>query len=201
MKKIQIQSLEELIKSNYPQQEIEKLLNNILILSLNVKNDYPDYKEWFLNTQVPGLYDNTRNIIVAHIDFKIVGFISLKKTQLEKKICTFYVEKSFQKNKIGTLLVEAAFEYLEDTKPLITMPIDHLKDFIKMSEKYNWEITDIKENLYRMNNPEIILNGVILEKEKEILIPKSLKKVYRIYKFQLLKNIFNFSSKLIISND
>ena len=43
------------------------MLQQILVLSMQVKQDYPDYRNWFLNTQVPGLYDNTRNIIIAHI--------------------------------------------------------------------------------------------------------------------------------------
>lgn len=187
MAKIEIHDISELIKIGYPPKMIKKILDEVLILSLQVKDDYPDYKEWFQKKQIPGIYDNTRNIIIAHINERIVGFASLKKTATEKKICTFYVEKSFRKNKIGTILVEKSIAYLEEEKPLITIPMDKLHEFIKISNKYNWEISDIKENLYRTTTPEVIVNGELKGTVSEIEIPKKLSKVYRIYKISCLR--------------
>lgn len=187
MAKIEIDDIQELISKGYSPEKLQKILNDVLILSLQVKDDYPDYKNWFITKQIPGIYDNTRNIIIAHIDGRIVGFASLKKTQEEKKICTFYVEKSFRRNKIGTLLMEKIVNYLEEEKPLITIPMDKLNEFIKISNKYNWEITDIKENLYRTTTPEVIVNGLILDSQKDVIQEKSLKKTYRIYKFECIK--------------
>ena len=66
--------------------------------------------------------------------------------------------------------------YLEEEKPLITIPMDKLNEFIKISNKYNWEITDIKENLYRTTTPEVIVNGLILDSQKDV-----------IHKFECLK--------------
>ena len=182
MPKIEIHNLEELIKQNYPIEVVENLIHQVLTLSMQVKTEYPEYKNWFLTTQAPGIYDGTRNIIIAHIKDRIVGFVSLKKTAEEKKICTFYVEKKFRKNKIGTILVEKAIEYLGTEKPLITIPLNKLNEFTRIGEKYNWEISDIKENLYRLNNPEVIVNGELEEKAKIIVPSKSLKKTWRIYK-------------------
>lgn len=190
MSKIEIHDLQELIHQNYPQEMVEKLIQQVLILSLKVKQDYPDYKSWFLTTQVPGLYDNTRNIIIAHIKDKIVGFVSLKKTKEEKKICTFYVEKKFRRNKIGTILVERAINYLEDEKPLITIPLNKLNEFTRIGEKLSWEITDIRENMYRADIPEVIVNGNTFETSSNIELPdsnKSLKKLYRKYRIERLK--------------
>lgn len=135
MPKIEIHNLEELIKQNYPTEIVENLIYQVLILSMQVKTEYPEYKNWFLTTQVLGIYDGTRNIIIAHIKDRIVGFVLLKKIVDEKKICTFYVEK------------------------------------------YNWKISDIKENLYRLNNPEVIVNGELEDKAKIIIPSKSLKKM------------------------
>lgn len=182
MPKIEIHNLEELIKQNYPIEVVENLIHQVLTLSMQVKTEYPEYKNWFLTTQAPGIYDGTRNIIIAHIKDRIVGFVSLKKTAEEKKICTFYVEKKFRKNKIGTILVEKAIEYLGTEKPLITIPLNKLNEFTRIGEKYNWEISNIKENLYRLNNPEVIVNGELEEKAKIIVPSKSLKKTWRIYK-------------------
>lgn len=202
MSKIEIHDLQELIHQNYPQEMVEKLIQQVLILSLKVKKDYPDYKSWFLTTQVPGLYDNTRNIIIAHIKDKIVGFISLKKTKEEKKICTFYVEKSFRRNKIGTILVERAINYLEDEKPLITIPFNKLNEFTRIGEKLSWEITDIRENMYRADIPEVIVNGNTSETSSNIVLPdsnKSLKKIYRKYRIERLKMLI-IKSKIEIKS-
>lgn len=202
MSKIEIHDLQELIHQNYPQEMVEKLIQQVLILSLKVKKDYPDYKSWFLTTQVPGLYDNTRNIIIAHVKDKIVGFVSLKKTQEEKKICTFYVEKNFRRNKIGTILVERAINYLEDEKPLITIPFNKLNEFTRIGEKLSWEITDIRENMYRADIPEVIVNGNASETSSNIVLPdcnKSLKKIYRKYRIERLKMLI-IKSKIEIKS-
>ena len=200
MNKIEIHDIQELLKEGYSAEYISNILTNILILSMKVKDDYPDYKQWFQTIQIPGIYDGTRNIIVAHINNKIVGFVSLKKTT-EKKICTFYVEKNYRKNKIGSLLAEKAISYLEEEKPLITIPMDKLQEFIKIASKYNWEVTEIKENLYRTSTPEVIVNGSI--QEKNYILPqndKTLRKTYKIYKITTLKNnvlyIINIPQKL-----
>lgn len=187
MSKIEIHDIKQLIDQNYPLEIIQKLIQDILLLSMTVKQDYPDYRSWFLNTQIPGLYDNTRNIIIAHINDKIVGFVSLKKTSTEKKICTFYVEKSFRRNKIGTILVEKAIDYLEESRPLITIPMNKLNEFIKIGNYYNWEITDIKENLYRTSTPEVIVNGTIEEKNGILLPSTSIEKVYKLYLITRIK--------------
>lgn len=86
--------------------------------------------------------------------------------------------------------MEKAIDYLEEEKPLITIPMDKLNEFIKIANKYNWKISDIKENLYRTTTPEVIVNGEIITTEKEIVLPKELSKVYKIYKFSLLKSFF-----------
>ena len=189
MAKIEIHNLNELIQQNYPQEIVEKMIQEVLALSMIVKNDYPDYKEWYTKVQVPGLYTNERNIIIAHINDKIVGFVSLKKTPTEKKICTFYVEKNYRRNQIGTILVEKAIEFLEESRPLITIPMDKLNEFIRIANKYNWEITDIKENLYRTNTPEVIVNGIITDTNQSLTQEKSHQKVYKIYKIERIKQV------------
>ena len=202
MSKIEIHNLEELILQKYPQETIKKLLNDVLILSLLVKDDYPDYKEWYTKVQVPGLYTNERNIIIAHINEQIVGFVSLKKTPTEKKICTFYVEKSFRKNQIGTILVEKAIEYLEEEKPLITIPMDKLNEFIRIGNKYNWKVTDIIENLYRINNPEVIVNGELIETNLSTeTVNKTLSKIYRDYRFITMKESIKLFINRICGNN
>ena len=189
MAKIEIHNLNELIQQNYPQEIVEKMIQEVLMLSMLVKNDYPDYKEWYTKEQEPRLYKYTRIIIIANINERMREIGTIKKKKTEKKICTFYVEKSFRRNKIGTILVEKAVEFLEESRPLITIPMDKLNEFIRIANKYNWEITDIKENLYRTSTPEVIVNGIITETNQSLIQEKSLQKVYRIYKIERIKQV------------
>ena len=196
MSKIEIHNIQELIEQKYPPEVIKKFLDDILLLSLHVKSDYPDYKQWYQTTQIPGIYDGSRNIIIAHIKNKIVGFVSLKKTPEEKKICTFYVEKNFRRHAIGSILATKAVEYLEEEKPLITIPMDKLHEFTKIAKKYNWEVSEIKENLYRTTTPEVIVNGIITDTNQSLTQEKSLQKVYKIYKIERIKQVI----KTILNN-
>ena len=85
--------------------------------------------------------------------------------------------------------MEKAIEFLEESRPLITIPMDKLNEFIRIANKYNWEITDIKENLYRTSTPEVIVNGIITETNQSLIQEKSLQKVYRIYKIERIKQV------------
>ena len=202
MSKIQITDLNNLIKQNYPYEVIKKLIDEVLLISMQVKYDYPDYKNWFLSKQVTGLYDNTRNIIIAHIDGKLVGFTSLKKTDKEKKICTFYVEKRFRKNQIGSKLVEKSIEFLETEQPLITIPMDKLNEFIKIGNKFNWQVTNIIENLYRINNPEVIVNGELIETDlSTTTVNKTLSKIYRDYRNMIIEESIKVFINRICGNN
>lgn len=199
MGKIEIHDLNQLIKMNYPAEYVKKIIDDVFLISILVKEDYPDYKEWFISKQVPGIYEGSRNIIVAHIDAQIVGFVSLKKDELEKKICTFYVAKFFRKNKVGDLLSKKAMEWLECDKPLITIPNDKLYNFIRLSKKFGWTVTEIKDGLYRTNNPEIVLNGSIKENGLGLINSKvKTKSITHIWFFYYYnKFIKPLSSKLI----
>lgn len=82
-------------------------------------------------------------------------------------------------------------EYLEEDKPLITIPLDKLNEFAHIAAKYDWQISDIKENLYRLNNPEVIVNGELKQENLSLEKRKSLKKTYKLYKFIRLKTILS----------
>ena len=49
--------------------------------------------------------------------------------------------------------------YKNEEKILITISIDKFNEFIKISNKYSWEITDKK--LYRTIKPKVIVNCII----------------------------------------
>jgi hypothetical protein len=197
MNKIEIDDLNSLIKKGYPAEYIKKIIDDVLNISIMIRGEYPDYKGWFLDKQVPGIYDGSRNIIVAHINDRVVGFANLKKDETEKKICTLYIAPSFRKNKIGDILVEQAMSWLECENPLITIPTSKLGGYIRIAHKYNWIVTDIKDGLYRINDPEVILNGALVEVSNENTKDvksktKSLKNIWFFYNLSRFKRMMLF---------
>lgn len=92
--KVKYYSLKELINKNTPIEIIDKIIMEILKVTLPVKEDYPEYKNWFLNKQVKGI-SLDRDIIFAVYNNEIVGVSSIKGDSIEKKICTLYVKKMF----------------------------------------------------------------------------------------------------------
>ena len=125
------------------------LLEEIEKFSKEISNYYPDYNKWFHDKMIPGIIDQTREIICL-IDEEVIGFISLKKE--EKKICTIFVDKKYRRQGYGTILVDKGIEYLEEDKPLLTILSSLQEEYSEIIRNHNWSITGIV-------GEEIIING------------------------------------------
>ncbi len=168
-----------LIKKGLPQEFINRLLIEVLEITLPAKTDYPGYETWFLEKFVPGLFNGTRDIVLAIKNGKIIGVANLKKDAHEKKICTLYIKPKYQKRKEGILLVERSFDFLETTKPLITMPISKAKDFLPIIQKYNWNLSEKIDSYYKENVQELIFNSETSPLTITDSLPEVLEKIYR----------------------
>ena len=120
MSKIKYYSLKKLVNNGLSNSDLDKIIFNILKITLPVKEDYPNYKDWFLNKQVKGI-NIDRDIIFAMYNEEIVGVANIKGTIEEKKICTLYIKECFRKSMIGSNLIKMACDELETDKPLITI--------------------------------------------------------------------------------
>lgn len=160
-------SIKKLIKDTYPTTYINSLLNDVLKMTLPTKKDYPEYEFWFWNKQVTGIYDGNRDIVLALSNNQIVGISSIKKENNEDKICTLYIKNNFRKNQIGNNLVEKSIELLDNSRPLLTMPINKLNQYKKLIKKYNWILTDSIDDCYNKNTTELIFNGELKERNYE----------------------------------
>ena len=172
---IKYYSLKELIKKGLSTEEIDKIVFDILEVTLKVKDDYPGYKEWFLNKQVKGIGID-RDIIFAVYNDEIVGVSSIKYDDSEKKICTLYIKKCFRKNQIGSRLVKISCEELETLKPLITISSNKLPEYRRIISKYNWECDESIAGLYSKDTDEYVFNGSLYVRKNSL--DKSLVKKY-----------------------
>ncbi len=159
---IKIESLKNYIgKDSF--EEITKQIYNITDFS----SDYPDYESWFFSKQIPRVLEKTGEIFFAKSieDNTIIGIASLKKTDKEKKICNLFVKEEYRSIGIGTKLLTSSMEFLETSKPFITIRDYNLSSFKPFIDKYNWELVEVATEIYGNNTKEFCYNGKLI-KEK-----------------------------------
>lgn len=125
-------------------------------------NDYPKHFNWYWAKTVPAVFNGSREIVVCTVHGKVAGVSFLKDEDEEKKICTFLVLEEFRGQGIATKLLEASFEFLETTKPLITLADYKLEMFSHIIKKYDWKQTQVlPKGFYNDEYTEIVFNGII----------------------------------------
>ncbi len=154
-----VESLKDYI-DKISEEELRQLATKIYNLTKFIGNDYLKYQEWFFNKQLPETLNNSkRNILFVQDNSKIIAVSCLKKDSQEKKICTLYVTPSYRRKGIGSILLIKAMEWLETTKPYITIRDYKLKMFKPFLQKYNWELTEIIQ--VNSKEKEFCYNGVL----------------------------------------
>ena len=128
--------------------------------------EYPGFKSWYksLFTSKYNLCAG-REIIICEADYKIVAVAILKSNFQEKKICTFRVEKGYQRQGIGKEMMEMAFEWLESDSPIITLHRNKYEQFSKLLNYYNFNLEQTQKHYYNPFSTELVYNGVLPEKK------------------------------------
>ena len=154
--------------SDDKKEEFVRITNQVYKITEYLNDTYSGYKEWYFKKQVKGCYTPNRNIIFIRTNNnEIAGLICLKKTEEEKKICTFYVDSKYRNQGVGSLLFEESIKYLETTKPLATFSEDKLTIFEKIIEKYDWCLTEIIDSIYNKGVKELCYNGKLTKTHKK----------------------------------
>ena len=154
---IKVESLKDYLSND----EFKKLVTSIFKTTKFISDDYPNYKDWFYNKQIPGIASGERDILFIRNPENlnnIIGIVALKNTLEEQKICTLYVKGKYRKMGIGTILIEEAMKYLNTTTPVIEIPAYKLIMFKSFIKRYNWKLSYIYHNNYGnelcFNNPK-----------------------------------------------
>jgi hypothetical protein len=76
-------------------------------------------------------------------------------------------------------MVEASMDFLETTKPLITLADYKLPMFQPIIDKYGWELTEVVEGLYNDKAKELCFNGTLTKQanmnEQGVYLVKKIK--------------------------
>lgn len=130
------------------------------------RNDYPNFDWWYFEKVFPDMLEDTsrRRMFVAvpsHEKDTIAGFIILKDTENEKKICTLYVFDGFRSCGLGTQLIAKAISVLCTTKPLITVSSRHVAEYEPLFFKFGFLPYKNYPDYYVSGVTEISYNGPI----------------------------------------
>lgn len=133
--------------------------DNYNILLNDIQAYYPNFKTWFSDKVIPGLINNSREILTEYRDNRLVGIAIVKKESNEHKICTIKVIDEYKNRGIGIKLFKRSLLALNTNRPLVTVPEERFSEFHKIFTHFGFELTEIKENYYRKGKKEYIYNG------------------------------------------
>lgn len=162
----------ESLKDYANKKEQEDLGNKIYNLISFADTDYPNYKDWFFEKQLfETINSENRNIFFvrnSNNKDEIIAVACLKNNN-EKKICTLYVLNKFRGQGIGNRLIEKSMDWLGTTKPLVTLTDYKYEMFKPIIDKYNWELTEVVNDLYKVNSKELCFNGTLNRNKSKLL--------------------------------
>lgn len=140
----------------------EKVFEEIGIFLADSINDYPRHNEWYRGIIREFKAGFDREIIVAYDGKEIAGVSILKKSQLEKKICSLRVAKEYRGNGLGRALFQKSLDYLETDKPILTVSQNKENEFKKIFKYFGFSLEQIYPGKYRPDLSEYCYNGILL---------------------------------------
>lgn len=159
---IYLKSIQELIKQGVDKKSLLRICDELYEMTDFISEDYPKHKSWFYQKHLPATFieNSGRDIIYAHDEKGVIyGTAFIKQDEVEKKICTLFVDDKARGLGIGTKLVEKSMEILKTTKPMITLADYKLPMFEGLIKKYNWKQTQVVKGLYNERSSELVYNG------------------------------------------
>ena len=149
MEKLRIASVDRLTEAEWLQE----------ICGGSFKRYYPGFDDWYCSKVLPGI-GSSRRVLKAVSGRRLAGICILKDDGDEKKICSLRVDVNHRRQGVGTALIAASIELLNDERPLITAPQEVMPSLAPLLKRFGFEATAECRGLYRKNASEFIFNGV-----------------------------------------
>jgi hypothetical protein len=78
-----------------------------------------------------------------------------------------FVKEEYRAIGIGTKLLTSSMEFLESTKPFITIRDYSLSLFKPFINKYNWELVEVVTGIYGDNTKKFCYNDKLTKENKQ----------------------------------
>jgi hypothetical protein len=129
-----------------------------LAFLLPLSADYPGFERWYLTRVIPGLHDETRQIVRVERDGKLVGVGIAKKDGIESKICTVRIAESHFGRGLGLRIFDSLLNWLGTQHPHLTVSERKLPAFERIFDYYKFRMTSAQTGLYVQNVLEFAYN-------------------------------------------
>lgn len=128
----------------------------------HLESTYPGFTSWYWNKVIPGLSRGTRHLFwIGSLDAPSAVAI-LKREAGESKICTAWVSESERGRGHGRRLLEESIEWLDETRPLFTVPAERYAKFEPLMHRLGFVETARIGSLYRPGVVEHVFNGPLV---------------------------------------
>lgn len=128
---------------------------------LFLRGAYPNFDEWLDKKVLPGIAVGERTVIVEEREGRSVGFLILKHTNKEQKLCTLRVRPEFECRGLGVRLFNTAFEVLGTSRPLLSVSEVSLPKFARLFEYFGFACEASYQGLYLPRVQELSYNGLL----------------------------------------
>lgn len=130
---------------------------------------YPEIDGWFTSKVLPGLASGSRKILVDLDHGQLNALSILKKSEAEKKICTFWVAPRARGCGVGRRLLTSSMTWLECDNPLLTVPEQEIEGFRGLLSKTGFQLSQCVHGAYRPGSVEYVFNGSISARSHSVL--------------------------------
>ena len=130
---------------------------------------YPDIDRWFTSKVQPGLTSGSRKILIDVANGKLNALSILKKSDSERKICTFWVAPAARGCGVGRRLLTNSIAWLECATPLLTVPEEEIQGFSALLSNASFRLTQSIPGAYRPGSIEYVFNGSIAARDNSVL--------------------------------
>lgn len=133
-----------------------------------LRGSYPNFDSWLLDKVIPGIMNGERTIIIEVRADETAGFMILKHTHLEKKLCTLRVRPQYESRGMGVRLFDTAFEILKTDRPLLSVSEKAKPKFENLFKYFGFSQEAAYEDRYLPQVRELSYNG-LLDRQESVL--------------------------------
>ena len=120
---------------------------------------YPGFENWYWGKVLDGVADGRRKIFVVGPSEKPLAIAIAKREPDENKICTLWVSACARGSGVGSELLGEIVDWLDDPRPLLTVPSERIAEFVPLVRRYRFVETARMPSLYRPGVIEHVFNG------------------------------------------